>query len=210
MCGSDKRSSSDDEMDEGGRDMKKTTIKNLTLSAMFMALGIVLPFLTGQIEQIGKMLLPMHIPVFLCTFICGWRYGLTVGLLLPLLRSLIFGMPVFFPNAVSMALELAVYGAVAGAMYERSRWQCLIALYRSMLAAMILGRAVWGMAQFVLLGLSGSMFTWQMFIAGALLNAIPGIALQLLSVPLIMVALNRTGLVRFKKPQKMEASSVES
>ncbi|MDE7019870.1 MAG: hypothetical protein K2P23_03060, partial [Lachnospiraceae bacterium] len=46
------------------------SIKNMTLSAMFMAIGIVLPFFTGQIPRIGNMLLPMHIPVFLCGLIC--------------------------------------------------------------------------------------------------------------------------------------------
>ena len=65
----------------------KKSIKNMTLSAMFMAIGIVLPFFTGQIPRIGNMLLPMHIPVFLCGLICGWQYGAVVGFLLPLLRS---------------------------------------------------------------------------------------------------------------------------
>ena len=72
--------------------MRKTT-KNMTLAAMFMALGLVLPFLTGQIPQIGNMLLPMHIPVFLCGLICGWQYGAAVGFIVPLMRSVLFGMP---------------------------------------------------------------------------------------------------------------------
>ena len=53
----------------------KTVVK-LTLSAMFLAIGLVLPFFTGQIPQIGNMLLPMHIPVLLCGLICGWQWGL--------------------------------------------------------------------------------------------------------------------------------------
>ena len=69
------------------------SLKNLVLAAMFMAIGFVLPFLTGQIPQIGNMLLPMHLPVFLCGLICGWQYGLAVGFILPLIRSLVFGMP---------------------------------------------------------------------------------------------------------------------
>ena len=44
---------------------RKNYIKKIVLSAMFLALGMVLPFFTGQIPQIGSMLLPMHIPVFL-------------------------------------------------------------------------------------------------------------------------------------------------
>ena len=86
--------------------MKNTMLKNLTLSAMFLALGLLLPLLTGQIQQIGNMLLPMHIPVFLCALICGWKYGLAVGAILPLLRCVTFGMPPLFPTAIAMALEL--------------------------------------------------------------------------------------------------------
>ncbi len=87
----------------------KKTVKNLTLAAMFMAIGMVLPFLTGQIPQIGNMLLPMHIPVLLCGLICGPQYGAAVGFVLPLLRSAVFGMPVIFPAATAMTSELVSY-----------------------------------------------------------------------------------------------------
>lgn len=174
-------------------------IKNMTLAAMFLAIGMVLPFVTGQIPQIGSMLLPMHIPVFLCGLICGWQYGAVVGFILPLLRSVLFGMPVLFPGATAMAFELMTYGLVAGLLYGISRWQCVIALYRSMIAAMVAGRAVWGIVQLIQLGLTGGIFTWQIFIAGAFLNAIPGIIVQLILIPGIMVTLNKTGVVRFQK-----------
>ena len=92
----------------------KHNIKNMTMAAMFLALGLVLPFFTGQIPQIGSMLLPMHIPVFLCGLICGWQYGGIVGFILPLLRYAIFGMPVLFPNGIAMSFELMTYGLVVG------------------------------------------------------------------------------------------------
>lgn len=177
------------------------TVKNMTLAAMFLALGMVLPFLTGQIPQIGNMLLPMHIPVFLCGLICGWQYGGAIGFILPLLRSALLQAPTFFPNATAMAAELLTYGIVAGLLYSLSRWQCVISLYRCLIAAMLAGRVVWGAVQVVQLGLSGSGFTWGMFLSGAFLNAVPGIVIQLILIPAIMVALNRTGLVRFKKRQ---------
>ena len=180
----------------------KNQIKNLTLSAMFLALGLVLPFLTGQIPQVGSMLLPMHIPVFLCGLICGWQYGAAVGLITPILRSFLFGMPPLYPTAVAMAAELLTYGLVIGLMYSKSRWQCVISLYRSLLVAMIAGRAVWGVTEIIILGIGGEAFTWEAFMAGAFLNAIPGIIIQLILIPAIMVALNRTGLVRFKKKPK--------
>ena len=182
---------------------KKTTVKgmtnNLTLSAMFLALGLVLPLLTGQIPQIGNMLLPMHLPVFLCGLICGWQYGGVIGFVTPLLRYVIFGMPVLYPTGLAMSLELMTYGIVAGLLYAISKWQCVVALYRCLIIAMLAGRAVWGVTEVILLGLSGDSFTWQAFFAGAFLNAVPGIILQLILIPAIMLALHRTGLVPFKR-----------
>ncbi len=178
--------------------MYMTKTHKMTVSAMLFALGLVLPFLVGQIPQIGQMLCPMHIPVFLCGLICGWPWGLAVGFLLPLVRSLLFGMPVIFPNGIAMAFELATYGFVAGFIYFRKGYFCLRSCYIALIAAMIVGRVVWGLARCVLLGFGGT-FTWKMFVAGALLNAIPGIILHLLLVPGLMLALGRTGLVPFEK-----------
>ena len=96
----------------------KKFIFNIALSGMFLALAYVMPFLTGQIQQIGKMLCPMHVPVLLCGFICGAPYGLVVGALAPILRSVTLGMPVLFPSATAMAFELAVYGFMAGFLYK--------------------------------------------------------------------------------------------
>lgn len=48
-------------------------ILKITLSGVFLALGLLLPFLTGQIPEIGSMLCPMHIPVLICGFVCGWQ-----------------------------------------------------------------------------------------------------------------------------------------
>ncbi len=181
--------------------MKQTTIKKhiqrLVLAAMFLALGIVLPFLTGQIPQVGNMLLPMHLPVLLCGLICGWQYGGAVGLVLPLLRYVMFGMPPIFPTGIAMTFELAAYGAIAGFLYNRSKWQCVFVLYRSLLIAMAGGRIIWGLVRVLLTGVAGEAFTWQMFMTGAFLNAIPGIVLQLVFIPVLMVALDRTGMVRF-------------
>lgn len=182
--------------------MQRKSSKNLVLAALFLALGIVLPFFTGQIPAVGKMLLPMHIPVLLCGLICGWQWGLAVGFVTPLLRSLLFSVPVLYPMAVGMAFELAVYGAVVGWLYSHSRWQCVKALYRCLIPAMVTGRLVWGAVMIALMGLSGSAFTWEAFIGGAVLNAVPGIVLQLILIPAVMVLLDRTHLVCFTRPQQ--------
>ena len=179
--------------------MNHNFLKNMALAALFLAIGLVLPFFTGQIPAVGKMLLPMHIPVLLCGLICGWQWGLGVGFVLPVLRSVLFSMPVMYPTATAMAFELAAYGAVIGYLYARSKWRCVKALYKCLIPAMIAGRIVWGAVMVVLMGLGGSTFTWELFLGGALLNALPGIALQLVLIPAVMVLLDRTKRVRFTK-----------
>ena len=181
------------------KEKQTRSARDAVVAAMLLAVGLFLPFLTGQIQQIGNMLLPMHLPVFLCGLICGWKWGLAVGFILPLFRFVLFGMPPIYPQGIAMAFELATYAAVAGALYAHSRWQCVRALYRCLIAAMIAGRIVWGVAEVFLLGLGPEGFTWQMFVAGAFLNCIPGIVLQLIAVPAIMAALNRTGLVPYRR-----------
>ena len=187
---------------------KQSPIQTLVIAAMMLALGYVLPFVTGTIPQIGSMLCPMHLPVLLCGLLCGWRYGLAVGFILPLMRSVLIGMPPIFPTGIAMAFELAAYGFLAGWLYARSRWQCVVALYRCLIAAMTGGRIVWAVARVILSGVSGQAFTWQMFFSGAFLTAIPGIVLQLVFIPAVMVALDRTGLVRFRRGGRTAGQAV--
>lgn len=181
--------------------MKSKEIKNITLSAMFLGLALVLPFLTGQIQVIGKMLLPMHLPVLLCGLICGWQYGAVIGFVTPIMRSLIFGMPPLYPTALAMAFELAAYGFFGGFLFSHAKWQCIKSLYRCLLIAMIAGRAVSGLANIILLGLRGGSYTLSAFIAAHFTSAIPGIILQLTLIPAVMLLLNRTHLVPFRKKE---------
>lgn len=176
----------------------REALRRLALSAMFLAIGLVLPFFTGQIQQIGNMLLPMHIPVMLCGLICGWQYGAVVGAVLPLTRSLLFGMPPIYPTAIAMAVELCIYGLAIGFIYGLFKKQNLLSVYLALVPAMLLGRAAWGGAQAVLLSMQDTAFTAKAFLAEGFLNAIPGIILQLLLIPAIMSTLHATGLQRFR------------
>lgn len=177
--------------------MNKPDVKRLVLSAMFVAIGFLLPFLTGQLAQLGSMLSPMHIPVLLCGFVCGPFWGLAVGVITPLLRSVALGMPPLFPVAVAMAFELAAYGALAGLLYEKLPRKP-ISVVAALVIAMLLGRVVWGLAMFVLMGLSGGAFTFDRFLAGAFLNAWPGIILHIVVIPAIVFALERARFIPLK------------
>ena len=167
-------------------------IRTLTYSAICLALCLVLPFLTGQIPQIGSALCPMHLPVLLSGFLCGPWWAAAVGFVAPLLRSAIFTMPPM-PAAIAMAFELCTYGLISGLLRRKSR-ESLGWLYGSLILAMIAGRLVWGAAQVVILGLGDTPFTWAAFWAGAVANAIPGIIVQLILIPLLVVALRKAKL----------------
>lgn len=170
--------------------MKPNNTKKLVYSALFLALALVLPFLTGQIQTFGQMLAPMHLPVLLCGFVCGPVWGLAVGAVAPLLRSLLFSMPPMFPTAVAMAFELAAYGLVSGVLWRKVK-HTVPMMYASLVTAMVAGRLVWGAVRFVLAGLTGSSFPFSAFLSGALLTAVPGIVAQLVLIPLILVALQK-------------------
>ena len=177
--------------------MKKNAIRTveshvvrLVFSALFLAIGMVLPFLTGQIPQIGAMLCPLHIPVLLCGFVCGAPWGLAVGIILPLLRSAVFGMPPLMPIALAMAFELGAYGVAAGLLHTHLPRKVPY-LYASLVGAMLVGRVVWGIASMILYACMGNAFSWQLFAAGAFVNALPGIALQLILIPPLVLVLQR-------------------
>ncbi|MBQ7863862.1 MAG: ECF transporter S component [Lachnospiraceae bacterium] len=173
-------------------------IKSLVLSALFLALGIVLPFLTGQIPEIGSMLLPMHIPVLLCGFLCNWSFGLAVGFITPLLRSLLFGMPPMFPKAVAMAFELAAYGALAGLFYRLLPLKNTLRIYLSLIGSMLGGRIVYGLVCIPLMGLARVPYSFAIFFTSAFTEALPGIVVQLLLIPALLLALQKAHLIEEK------------
>ncbi len=176
--------------------MKNEKIKKITLTAVFLSIGLVLPFLTGQIPEIGERLLPLHIPVFLCSLICGWQYGAVCGLILPLLRSLIFGLPELYPSAFSMAFELPAYAIICGLIYMCFKKKNLIAIYVSLVSAMLGGRVVYAIVQAFILGLGEDGLTLTIFITKAFVKPFPGIILQLILVPSIVFTLNK---LKFKQ-----------
>lgn len=169
---------------------KQNATINLALAAMFLALAYVMPFLTGQVPQIGSMLCPMHIPVILCGYICGAPWGFAVGAVAPLLRSLTLGMPPLFPTAFAMTFELAAYGLISGLLYRKLP-KTRINIYLSLVASMVAGRLIWGIVQLCCAGLDASKFSLAAFWSGAVANAVPGILIQLILIPVLVMALEK-------------------
>lgn len=188
--------------------MKRININKICISGLCLALGLILPFITGQIKEIGNMLCPMHIPVIICGFICGPFYGLIIGILTPIIRSLIFSMPPFYPLAISMAVELGMYGLISGLLYNvlikknvsNKISLNIIYIYISLIVAMIIGRVSWGLTRYMLTLIDDTMtFTKETFISGALLTAWPGIIIQLILIPLIIVTLTNNKIIPLKE-----------
>ena len=174
--------------------MKKNQLRNLVLAAMCIAIGLFLPFLTGQIPEIGARLSPLHIPILLCGFMCGWQYGLIAGIILPLLRSFIFSMPPMIPTAVCMAFELAAYGLFTGLLYKLLPKKPGF-VYITLILSMLLGRVVWGIASMIIIGATGGAFTFAAFIAGGFTNAIPGIILHIVIISPVVLALQKAKVI---------------
>jgi len=163
--------------------------RKLILSGFFIALGYVLPFLSMQSPVLGSMLLPMHIPILLCGFLCGAPYGVIVGFITPLLRTVTLGMPPL-PTALAMAFELAAYGFLAGLFYKIFPKRPVY-IYLDLILAMIGGRIVWGIASMLIYSIRGNAFTLAIFLNGALINAVPGIIIQIVLIPVIIMALQK-------------------
>lgn len=173
--------------------MKRKSLIQMVLSALFLALGLVLPFLTMQVPQIGSMLCPMHIPVLLCGFICGSPWGLAVGFIVPLLRSVWLGMPPIY-TAIAMAFELAAYGFFSG-FFHRILPKKKGFLWVSLVLSMIVGRVIWGAVSIFIYGLQEQAFSWKIFVASGFTNALPGIVLQLVLIPVLLLVLERAKLI---------------
>ena len=172
--------------------MKLTNIRSIVYTAVCTALCVVVPMAFHSIPKGGAVFLPMHIPVLLCGLICPWPYGLLCGLLGPLLSSVITGMP---PAAMlpSMMVECGTYGLVSSLMLRLVRTGRPTAdLYISMASAMVLGRVVAGLVKALILAPGTPAFAW---VSTSLVTGIPGIVIQLLLVPAIILALTHARLL---------------
>ncbi len=165
-------------------------IYKLVLSALFLALALVLPLLTANNPSLGNMFCLMHIPVIICGYICGWKYSIIVGFTAPLVRFLLFGMPPIYPTAIAMSFELATYGLVIGIVHSIMPKKNAF-IYLTLFIAMLIGKAVWGVVMFALMGFSVNNFGIGMFFTQAILNALPGLILQFILIPIVIMFYHR-------------------
>lgn len=175
--------------------MNKKQLIRLVTAGFMLALGILLPQIFGRVQFLGTAFLPMHLPVLLCGAVCGGIYGGAVGALVPLICSMLFSMPPIYPTAVAMAIELCAYGLLIALFYRKLRWN----IYPALLVSMLGGRAVNGLANWLLLGIQGKGYTLTVFFTACFVQGLPGILLQITLVPVIVLILQKTGFIERKK-----------
>lgn len=173
-------------------------VKRTVLAALMVALCVVLPVAFHSVPDGGSIFLPMHIPVLICGMICGWPYGFICGLLGPLLSCLLTSMPplAYLP---AMMVECGVYGLVTGLLLRFVRTGRLYAdLYIALVAAMIAGRVVSGVAKALIFSPGITMTYW---ITASFVTALPGIVIQLVAVPMLVGMLMKVRYLPARYPK---------
>lgn len=166
--------------------MKSINIRSLTGTALCIALELIVPMLFHAVG-LGAAFSPMHLPVLICGLCFGPGYGLVCGLIGPFLSSIVTGMPPLFPTCLTMTFELATYGFLSGLLYRTFNKN----LYLSLITTMIAGRIVGGLVSAIIFTIIGSPYSFELFFSAYFVNGIPGILVQLILVPLIVVALEK-------------------
>lgn len=167
----------------------RTNTRSLTLSALFIALGILTPQVFHLFGGTGPVFLPMHIPVLLAGFIIGGKYAAITGLATVMLSSLLTGMPQP-PVLYFMLVEVTVYGFAAGLFYRKMKYSVFV----SLILAMLTGRAALAATVFTLQPLLGLKLSPAVYMTGAVMNGIPGIAIQLILIPFLVLSLEKAGV----------------
>lgn len=164
---------------------RKITTKELVLSGLLLATGIILPMIFHMFSLTGPIALPMHIPVLIGGFLLPIPLALALGIITPVLSGMLTGMPVMFPMGVIMAVELGIYSLTASLATRKLK----LSVIPSLAISMISGRIAAGFAVAVLVQLFGVKMNPVMFVKGAVVTGLPGIIIQLLFIPALIHAI---------------------
>lgn len=169
----------------GGNMNRKVTTKELVLSGLLLASGIIIPMVFHVFGMTGPIALPMHIPVLIGGFLLPPQLALALGIITPITSGLLTGMPVMFPMGIIMAFELGTYGLTA----SLARQKFNLPIIPSLIISMIAGRIAAGLTVAGLVELFGVKMNPVMFVKGAVVTGLPGIIIQLLFIPALIYAI---------------------
>ena len=127
---------------------------------------------------------------------------IALALVLPMAFHLT-GVPqpgqVFLPMHIPVLLggfELAVYGLVSCLMYNTFKFnKKKMGTYISLLTAMLCGRIVYAISLFVAVNLMGIQCGGPVAAVTATVSGVPGIIIQVLIIPPVVYALERSGYI---------------
>ena len=163
--------------------------RKITYGGLLLAAAVLLPQVFHLIggPALGTIFLPMHIPVLLAGFIVGPVGALIVGILSPIC-SFIYtgGMMPAIPMLYLMIVELGLYGLAIGLMRQKMPH----ATWMPLMIGMIVGRIGRGLCFLGLTRVFGMNLPESMGIGVAIVNGLPGIALQLVLIPSLVWVLN--------------------
>lgn len=196
------------------QNVQENNTKKMIYGAICLALGVILPALMGNVEVLGQTFLPMHFIVMLCGFMCGPSIAGLVGIIIPVFRFMLFGFPTVYPLGLAICFELLTYGVVTGLLFakfgnktfkfiknskmsegKKKIVSTFINIEIILIIAMIAGRIVWGACMAFFTYLLGGLFTPYMFVLAAFVEVIPGIVIQLVFLPILVIALQKAKLI---------------
>lgn len=154
----------------------------MVVSAAMAALALVLPAVFHMVG-LGSRFLPILLPLLLNSYLSARPWALGTGLAVPWISALATGMPPIYPPvAAVMSLEAAVMACCVPLTRRLPLfWSVSLAIFCGRLAAF---GGSWALAR--LLGLP------PMFASvGFIVQGLPGVALQLAVVPLVLEKLAR-------------------
>lgn len=164
-----------------------TNTTKLTFASVCLACCFFMPMMTMGNTEVAAMLCLMHFPVMVCGMMCGAPWGVAVGVSAPILRSLMFGMPHMYPEAVAMCIEMGIYGLVCGLEANDPR-KSPGNIFLDLIQAMAAGRFAWGASMMLFSVISPVSFSFEIF-KEAMVNTWPGVILQFMSLPPLIVFL---------------------
>ena len=165
--------------------------KHLTLSGLFISLGILIPILFHAMG-LGSVFLPMFLPIAACGFFLPLTYAMAVGVLTPILSMMVTGMPPP-PILYKMILELGFLAAVTGFLYKKSHLGIFWLILCGLFAAEVMG--LLGSAAIAhIFGLPPELYALVSLVKG-----IPGMILLLTVLPLAIHKIKSDPIWRARK-----------
>ena len=200
------------------KDKETFNTLNIVTTAMLAAVAIVLSTMLHHLLgfKVAIILSPMHFPVLLMGILCGPWLGLIGGLLTPVVSYLASGGPEY-TTLVPMIFELAMYGFLTGMLRKvflknpkTNRFASIIALVLAMIGGRLLNAFVGGIIESISAGIN-FFVSFGTKLLGNFTGTWGGIIAQLVLIPAILFALQRSGiLLKYLPDTPMATKAVAS